>query len=71
MKKNKVIQITKGRDSYLDITPLSDYCGKRGWRIVKEIVTIEIPKGRSLKQLLKEITEGKIRVVEPRKEING
>lgn len=61
--KKKTMQITKGRDPYLDMTALSDYCREKGYKVVKEIVTIRMPEGKELAELLKDIEAGKILVV--------
>lgn len=61
--KKETMQITKGRDPYLDMTALSDYCRQKGWRPIKEIVTIMVPEGKELIELQKDIESGKILVV--------
>ncbi len=62
VQKN-TLQITKSRDPYPDITALSDFCRQRGWKVIKEVVTISIPEGRELEDLRKYLKAGKIRVV--------
>lgn len=62
-KKKEVMQITKGRDPYLDMTPLAEYCLEHGWRPIKEVVTIAMPEGREMEDLQKHLRAGKILVV--------
>lgn len=59
----KVIRITKGRDTYLQVTPLSEYAKQKGWQVLKEYVDISIPTGKEMKQLLEDMKRGKIIVV--------
>ena len=65
MIKGKVIRITKGKDPYLEITPLADYCLQRGWRVIREYVDIAVPTGNEMKQFLEDMKEGKIVVMNP------
>lgn len=62
------LQITKGRDPYLDMTALSDYCRQRGWEIITETVTIRMPEGKEREDLQHDLKTGKIRVVESLRE---
>ncbi len=60
--KKQAIQLIKGRDAYLTMTALSDYARQRGWKVIREVVTISMPEGKELEQLLKDLKSGKIRV---------
>ena len=55
MTKRKVIRITKGKDPYLTVTTLADYCHQKGWTVVKEYVDIAIPTGQEMRQFLKDM----------------
>lgn len=59
----KVIRITKGRDPYLQVTALSEYARQQGWKVIKEYVDIAVPTENEMKQLLKDMQDGKIIVV--------
>lgn len=61
----KTIKITKGKDAFLDITPLADYCRQRGFRVIQEVVTIQMPEGRELEDLSEHLKTGRLRVVKP------
>lgn len=61
--KGKTIRLSKGKDSYLQITPLSEYCRERGWRVLMEYVHIALPTGKELRQLIRDMKDGKIKVV--------
>ena len=71
MTKRKVIQITKGQDPYLQVTPLTDYCRQKGWKVIKEYVDISIPIGKEMREFLKDMKEGKIIVINSGKESDG
>lgn len=59
----KTIRITKGRDPYLMVTTLADYCGQKGWKVLKEYVDIVIPTGKEMRQLLEDMRNRKVIVV--------
>ncbi len=63
MTNKKIVRITKGKDSFLKVTPLSEYCLQRGWKIVKEYVEIVPPRNKELKEFEKDVREGKIVVL--------
>jgi hypothetical protein len=63
MIKGKMIRITKGKDPYLHVTPLADYCLQKGWKVIRECVDIAIPTGDEMKQFLDDMKEGKIVVM--------
>jgi phage-related protein len=58
------VKITKGKDGYIEITALSEYCRQRGWRIIEETVTIEMPKGKELLQFKRDVQEGKVIIID-------
>lgn len=63
MKKRPAITIVKGDDPYIAVTALSQYCRERGWRILSESVTIEIPtEGKALLQFKRDVKSGKVRI---------
>ncbi len=64
----KTIRIQKGRDPYIKITALSEYARQRGWKVVNEVVTLVLPRGRELEQFNQDIQDGKI-VIVPEQEI--
>lgn len=65
-KKN--IRIQKGHDPFLEVTPIAEYAKQRGWRVLNEVVTIAMPKGKELEQFQQDIEWGKIVVVSEQKE---
>ncbi len=64
----RTIRVTKGRDAYLKMTPLADYCRQKGWEIVREYVDIRMPEGAELEELRKDVREGRIEVIDPGKD---
>jgi len=63
MKKRPSITIVKGDDPYIAVTALSQYCRERGWRILSESVTIDIPiEGKALAQFKGDVKSGKVRI---------
>ena len=65
MIKGKVIRITKGQYPYLEVTPLADYCGQKGWKVIREYVDIAVPTGNEMKQFLEDMKKGRIVVMNP------
>ena len=63
MTKRKVIRIIKGRDPYLMVTTLADYCHQRGWEVLKEYVDIAVPTGNELREFLEHMRDRKITVM--------
>jgi len=59
-----IVKIIKGTDDYIQMTALSEICRQKGWVIIEERVTIEMPTGKELRQFNKDVRDGKIRVVE-------
>jgi hypothetical protein len=57
------VKITKGKDSYIEITALSEYCRQKGWAVEQECVTIVMPTGSELRQFNKEVSAGKIKII--------
>ena len=64
MAIKKSVKITKGKDRYIEITALSEYCRHRGWRIIEESVIIEMPTGKELLELKKDLRAGTIKIIE-------
>ena len=62
--KNKQVRIIKGKDSLIEMTALSEFCRQRGYRIILEAVTIEMPTGKELKRFNKDVSDGKIKTIE-------
>lgn len=63
MIQRRAIRITKGKAPYLQITALADYCQQKGWKVIKEYVDIAVPTGDEMRELLKDMKEGKIVVM--------
>ncbi len=60
----KTIKITKGKDEFIEITALAEYCRQRGYSIIEETVTIKMPTGKELLQLKRDVKTGKIKIIE-------
>ena len=62
--KKPTVTIVKGKDSYIEMTPLAEYCLQQGFVIVREEVNIEMPKGKELLRFNRDVKDGKIKIVE-------
>ena len=58
-----IVKITKGKDSYIEMTALAEYCRQKGYKIIEESVTIEMPKGKELVRFNKDVRDGKIKII--------
>ena len=63
MKKKPTVTIVKGKDDYLEITPLAEYCRQRGLKVILEAVTIEMPTGKELLRFNRDVRDGKIIII--------
>ena len=61
--KESNLKIAKGTDAYIQMTALAEYCRQRGWAIIEETVTIEMPTGKELKQFKQDVRDGKIKII--------
>jgi len=57
------VKIAKGTDAFIQMTALSEHCRQKGWVIIEERVTIEMPTGKELRQFNKDIRDGKIIII--------
>ena len=57
------VKIAKGKDTFIQMTALSEYCRQKGWVIIEERVTIEMPTGKELRQFNKDVRAGKIKII--------
>lgn len=52
--------LKKGKDAYLDITSLAEYCREQGYKVIEETVTIELPTGKDYMRFRKDVESRKI-----------
>lgn len=64
MGTRATVKIVKGKDAYINMTALSEYCRQKGYKIIGENVTIEMPTGKELRQFNNDVRSGKIRIIE-------